>query len=143
MNLHYAKQMMTQREIDEIEERAHRATPGPWYWRAGKHTTDRKTSDAGGLHTKTPVESYTPDGRRFLNENVVFPTAVVGGSPYWVEKFENSTQRGIPTLSLALECFGKEDDKEFIARARDDIPALLAEVCRLRKRLADFGVPDP
>jgi hypothetical protein len=138
-----ATNMMTDKELDEIEQRADRATPGPWYWRAGKHTGDKKTSDAGGLHTKSPVESFTPDGRRFLNENVVFPAAKVGGEPYWVEKFMDSTKGGKPTLSLALECFGKDEDKEFIARAREDIPALVSEICRLRKRLADLGIQEP
>jgi hypothetical protein len=134
---------MTNKELDEIEQRADRATPGPWYWRAGKHTEDKKTSDAGGLHTRTPVESFTPDGRRFDNESVIFPMAEVGGDPYWVERFLNATKRGRPTLSLALECFGKEPDKEFIASAREDVPALIFEVRRLRRRIADLGGQEP
>jgi hypothetical protein len=134
---------MTNKELDEIEQRADRATPGPWYWRPGKHTGDKKTSDAGGLHTKTPIESFTPDGRRFYNENVVFPTAQVGGDPYWVERFLNATKRGTPTLSLALECFGKESDREFIASAREDIPALICEIRRLRRRISDLGSQEP
>jgi hypothetical protein len=132
---------MTIKEIEEIEQRADRATPGPWYWRAGKHTGDKKTSDAGGLHTKTPVESFTPAGRRFDNENVIFPAGKVGGEPYWVERFHNATQAGKPTLTLALECVGKETDKDFIAHSRDDVPALISEIHRLRKLLADLGAP--
>jgi len=130
---------MTDKELDEIEQRADRATPGPWYWREGKHTADKKTSDAGGLHTKTSVESFTPDGRRFDNDNVIFPAAKVGGEPYWVEKFSHATKSGKPTLSLALDCFGKDYDKEFIAHAREDVPALIAEIHRLRKLFGDSG----
>lgn len=87
------------------------------------------------MHTKTPVESFTPDGRRFDNDNVIFPAGKVGGEPYWVERFMQSTKSGKPTLTLALDCVGKEYDKEFIAHAREDIPALLAEIHRLRKIL--------
>ena len=134
---------MTQQEIDEIEERAERATPGPWYWRDGTHTQSAKTSDAGGLHTRTPVESFTPDGRRFQNENVVFTVARVGGEPYWIERFTDAQRRGKPTLTLAFECAGKDEDKEFIARSRDDVPALVSEIQRLRRRLAELGAPEP
>src|SRR5581483_10869016 len=100
---------MTINEIEEIEQRAERATPGPWYWRVGKHTEDKKTSDAGGLHTRTPIESFTPDGRRFDNDNVIFPAGKVGGEPYWLERFQKEN----------------DEDKHFISSAREDVPALI------------------
>jgi hypothetical protein len=134
---------MTIKDIEEIEQRADRTTPGPWYWRAGKHTDDLKTSDAGGLHTKTPVESFTPDGRRFDSDNVIFPVGKVGGDPYWVERLRKTTTDGKPTLTIALECAGQDIDKDFIARAREDVPALIVEIHRLRKLLADLGAPQP
>ncbi len=132
---------MTIKEIEEIEQRADRATPGPWYWRPGKHTDDKKTSDAGGLHTKTPMESFTPDGRRFDNDNVIFPAGKIGGEPYWVERLRKSSDAGKPTLTVALECVGKDADKDFISKAREDVPALVGEIHRLRKLLADLGAP--
>ncbi|HZR19943.1 MAG TPA: hypothetical protein VFE51_21850 [Verrucomicrobiae bacterium] len=134
---------MTINEIEEIEQRAERATPGPWYWRVGKHTEDKKTSDAGGLHTRTPIESFTPDGRRFDNDNVIFPAGKVGGEPYWLERFQKANAAGKPTLTIALECVGKDEDKHFIASAREDVPALIVEIHRLRKLLADLGAPQP
>jgi cell division septum initiation protein DivIVA len=35
-----------------------------------------------------------------------------------------------------MECFARQEDKAFIAHARDDMPALLAEVRRLREQVA-------
>ena len=126
---------MTDSDIEAIEARADKATPGPWYWREGKHTEDTKTSDAGGLHTRTPLSGYTPEGKRFQNDNVAFPAAKVGGDPYWLERFRSATKQGKPTLTLALEVFARDNDKEFIAQAREDIPALVQEVQRLRGRV--------
>jgi hypothetical protein len=94
---------MTDEELDDIEGRADCATPGPWFWRKGKHTSNATTSDAGGLHTKAPVEAFTPDGRRFVNENVIFPAAKVGGEADWVDRvfrplliLRRGRQHGLP-----------------------------------------------
>jgi hypothetical protein len=85
------------------------------------------------------MEGFTPDGRRFDNDNVIFPFGRIGGEPYWVERFHKVTGPGKSKLSIALECHGKDADKEFIARAREDIPALIAEIYRLRKLLGGLG----
>ena len=129
--------MMTEQDLDAIEERCERATAGPWYWRAGKHTESAKTSDAGGLHTRTPFTQFKPDGTPYKQDAVIFPFAAVSGDPYWVERLKKHQASGRPTLALALECFGREEDKEFIACARDDVADLVAEVRRLRALLPE------
>jgi hypothetical protein len=56
-----------------------------------------------------------------------------------VERFKKAQASGRPTLTLALDCFGHEEDKDFIAHAREDIVDLVNEVRRLRKLLDAAG----
>jgi hypothetical protein len=123
---------MDNAELDEIEARCLASTPGPWEWRDGVHTEDARTSDAGGIHTQSPVMRVTPDGRPFDDDNVVFPVGKISGQPYWVEKFTRATAEGKRPLSIALELFATPEDKAFILASRGDMLKLLAEVRRLR-----------
>jgi hypothetical protein len=60
---------------------------------------------------------------------------------------DNIKNRPLHTaLQVAMECFAREEDKAFIAQARDDVPALLAEVRRLREQVAQLQArqkPEP
>ena len=129
--------MMTEIQLDEIEKRAAAAADGPWYWRDGTHTGDAKTSDAGGLHTKHPFPQRKPDGRLIQQDAVIFPYVEITGDPYWIERFKKARADGKPTLGFAMECFGRAEDKDFIAHSREDVIALLGEVQRLQRLLGD------
>lgn len=118
------------KELDEIEARAKAATKGPWFWQAGRHTDDPRTSDSGGLATLNGSPMTTRDGRTVENDNVIFPIAKVGGNPYWLERFKVAVGTGRAPLSLALDCFGRQEDKDFIASARTDVPRLVAALRR-------------
>ncbi len=74
---------MNEEELKTIEERASKATDGPW-------------------HTQTP------DARWLM-------------------------------MNAYAYCLDKSEDAEFIAKAREDIPALIAEVRRLKEVIDDIG----
>ncbi|HEU4454906.1 MAG TPA: hypothetical protein VFR81_17720 [Longimicrobium sp.] len=86
---------ITPEELDEIEERCRRASPGPWI-------------------------SYI-EGRDQSSGSSFIMTGPDGSG-------EDIEMSGATT-----------DDQDFIAHARQDVPRLLAEVRRLRARLADGG----
>lgn len=124
---------MKKEELDAIRSRCQAATPGSWEWRAGIHTQDIRTSDAGGIHTQHPVTKWLPDGRSFEDDNVVFPVGVISGDPVWVRKFKKKADGiGQAPLSLALDLRAGLEDQSFIINARDDIPNLIKELDRLR-----------
>lgn len=50
---------------------------------------------------------------------------------------------GAHEWGIHLGSIEQRDDAEFIARARDDVPALLAEVRRLRGVIERLHIPDP
>ena len=129
--------MMTEQDLDAIEERCDRATPGPWYWQSGKHTDNVKTAEPGGIYTQTPSTRFRQDGSPFKATGVIYPVAVVGGDQYWLDRFQKARTNGRPTLTIALECLVCEEDKQFIIQARDDVSDLVAEVRRLRQLVAD------
>jgi hypothetical protein len=128
--------MLTDAQLDAIEARAAAATPGPWYWTAPAHTGDATTATSGALRTQTPTPKPLPDGSTFADSAVMLPVARLRGDPYWLERFNKANAQGKTALQVAMECFAREEDKAFIAQARDDVPALLAEVRRLRQQLA-------
>jgi hypothetical protein len=100
------------------------ATPGPWEWRDGVHTADQRTSDAGGIHTRTPRPTPLPDGRCVPNDNVAFPVGRVGGDPYWVQRFTRAVACR-PALTLALDLYALDADKHFLTEARTGWPAAI------------------
>lgn len=85
---------MTDEELNAIEERAKKATPGPWL-----------LDDTIGADHHVYTRGYTND---------------------W-----------------AFDVHGPNafEDGEFIAGARKDVPALLAEVRRLKSLAADLALP--
>lgn len=97
--------MMTDEELDVIRQRAAKATRGPWL-------ADDQVEDwvaPSKRHVGVYVRFYQWNGR--LN-HVSFVTARRVGHP-------NGSLRPIA-------------DADFIAHAREDIPALLAEIARLK-----------
>ncbi len=124
---------LTDADLDAIQARLEASTPGPWYFRSGVHTNDLKTSDAGGLHTRTTYPIRTPDGREVQNDNVLFPVTKIDGDPYWLERFRRRAEEGRGPISLALDVFVRPADAALIEHAQDDLRLLLAEVRRLRK----------
>jgi hypothetical protein len=117
---------MTDEELDAIEQRAAKATPAPWAWSEGRCGNARGDS----LDTLNPAHKEARD--RALDEvrkagyarNAyprAWPNEVVS---FWADYAEDSGM----TVSDA--------DAEFIAAARSDVPALVAELRRLREALA-------
>lgn len=92
-------------DLDEIEQRANAATPGPW--RIVRDQTD-------GFYGEEAYDIHAGDGS----------TVAQGGT----------LEDGGPSVGA---CY--HEDAEFIAHAREDIPALIAEVKRLR-HIAEFAI---
>lgn len=97
---------MSDLDLDAIKARCAAATPGPWEWDEYSES-DNETVVASGL--KTP--DVIPDGDWDAGA-VLRPTA-----PH------------VPS-----EVVMKRRDAEFIAHARTDVPALVAEVERWKER---------
>jgi len=97
---------MTDKELNEIRERANRATPGPWI-----------TDYPFGVSTSASrYDSNFPESRHdgnlwYLGICSLSWRSPSRACPYWQQEM---------------------DDMEFIASARTDIVALLDEVERLR-----------
>lgn len=94
---------MTEDELKEIEARVNSATRGPWTTEAGKYSGDN-----------------------WLIGSIFVGNSLEDGEDYCVH---------ITTDSIHASELGISDaksDADFIAHAREDIPALLAEVRRLR-----------
>jgi len=110
--------MIDDNELEEINLRASRATPGPWF---GHATDDVEASNALYVST-TPGPGITVhDNRRGLSDggrNQVDPSTVVA----------------ITLLQGPCLCRPDEFDEntEFIAHARSDIPRLIEEIKRLK-----------
>lgn len=104
---------MTNEELDAIEQRANRATPGPWVW-------FMENSSTSG-----PIEPYTG----FF------------GGPY--TRSDNSQfadlRSGNKTVLPADQspALPKDEDADFIVHSRTDIPKLVAEVRRLRSLVSE------
>lgn len=127
---------MTPEELSEIKQDLARITPGEWYWREGVHTDNPKTSDAGGLHTR-PEYPLLVNGEIKLNDNVLFPVGHLTGDPAWIRRFQGDVRSGKSPLALALDLYGREEDKEFIANAPKRIQALLTEIERLQSLIEE------
>jgi hypothetical protein len=100
---------MTEKELDAIRARERAALPGPWFWQRGRHHGPLDARTGGALRTTKP---FTLGGEEF-NQVLICTMQLVEGVP-------------------ALEFFGQPGDIAFIAHAREDVPALLAEIDRLR-----------
>ena len=111
---------LSERDLEVIEQRAGAATPGPWFVR---HLDD---DYAAGL---TAVSTVPDTGRhegwpRFDGAEIVAATIVQNPCAY------------------AVVADGKWDQNaDFIAHAREDVPSLVAEIRRLRQ-LVEGGQPN-
>lgn len=112
---------MTEEELREIEERCEKATPGPW-----------KAFDS----IRTPEHWKGPNGVE-LEKGHSAEAAVVKG--------DDGHEANICTLHACTgvflqRCYDERPqmlaDVSFLAAARTDVPALLAEVRRLQVALA-------
>lgn len=101
---------MTPEELDAIEARAVTATEGPWRW------------DVWGNQPDWPGS-----GKPFIST-----VAVRGVQQVVVGEMSNASPDFVP---------GEKDvsNASFIAHARTDVPALVAEVKRLREALTPFA----
>ena len=110
---------MTNTELQAIQKRCERALPGPWKWEGKCRATRIGT--------------------------VMFHELVSTKLPYYVLGVEYNEDEGYPYITIPWKygSVGKNvsryHNKDFIAHAREDIPALLAEVDRLRGLLAERG----
>lgn len=107
---------MRDEDLNNIRKLEASATPGPW----GYHTMDEVVEVAAGIGPGTIGSvSYVQRIAR-LNEDDVYDDEAHGD---W-----DADDARVQTEANAV----------FIAAARQDIPALLAEVTRLRARVADL-----
>lgn len=112
-----ALQPITNEELDEIEERANAATPGPW------HVRRLDDEDAMNLVAISTIPD-TGLGERwpeFHHDQIVAATLVQ--QPRYVDIADDRW----------------DENARFIASARQDIPRLVAEIRRLRNLLPDSG----
>ncbi len=106
-----------------IKARCEAATPGPWKW---------VDSSGGRTWRRTLDHVYLDDG------------ATISSSPVLEIKLCGSVDaiQQVDGYIVADDESG-EDDLAFIARTREDVPALLAEVERLQAELAALKSPSP
>jgi hypothetical protein len=117
--------MIHDTELEEISLRASRATPGPWF---GHATDDEYASNALYISTKKGPGITVHDNLRAMSDgdpNQAIPSTVVA-----------ITLLQAPCLCQPDAC---EENTEFIAHARSDIPRLIEEIKRLRKIIGDKG----
>lgn len=103
---------LTDDEIREIEQRAAAATPGPWFVR-------QLDDDYAMSLVAVSIAPDTGQGERwpdFDHREIVAATLVQ--QPRYVDVADQQW----------------DENAEFIAHAREDIPRLLAEIRRLRSR---------
>lgn len=116
---------MTNEELDAVERRMNAATPGPWAW--SENCLDY---DAPEAHF---VELVTVS-----NPSVGDSTADGTGPPFAFFNTVMSAEMHHPKDSHAYCCVEiKKVDAAFIGYARTDVPALIAEVRRLKAKCGE------
>jgi hypothetical protein len=129
---------MTPEELKAIEERANKATPGPWMWDIST------TNQMAMLETAHSGRYYVMGFERWGLNNACPAFQIY--KTYDGTVTERGSMGMVRTDKLAKSYPGKEHhigfddfidhpDAEFIAHAREDIDRLLAEVKRLQKEL--------
>ena len=96
---------MNEEQLQAIEERANKASTAPWIVEAGEYS-----------------------GRDWMIGSV----AMFLGASCWDDKCYTVTTNQVHASELEGDA---KTDAEFIAYAREDVPALIAEVKRLRAKL--------
>jgi hypothetical protein len=112
---------MTDKEFEEIKARNAARTPGKWYWRGNlKSKSVELVTPWKGTHLIMDFWRYGTQGAQpyFLNR----AEGIIESFKTWVTPDHNHSFVGIDN-----------PDAEFIARASEDIPALIAEIERLRE----------
>lgn len=125
---------LSDEQLAEIRARAEAATPGPWGWRGNTEVRDLRLSalhsglltvmdfTRWGMQRARPrfaLEGVMHDG----DELVTYEVHRLG----WTRAEEKPYRADVDGIA--------HPDAEFIARARMDVPALLAEVERLRAQV--------
>lgn len=142
---------LTDEQLQAIKEREAKATPGPWRWfgNADVHTVYLATAHFGRL----TVMSFRRWGLQnaqpmFATDRTWKPNPQSGDDFGACGRMEmaarlvryevapDAPDRTHPDVYRADLNGIKNPDAEFIAAARQDVPALLAEVERLRTQLA-------
>lgn len=112
--------------LEEIRARAEAAFPGPWRWRGNTESRHLRLQSPhrGGMTVMDFVRWGMQGARpRFGIEGLMYPADKMVG-------YEVPHRSDVVTVD--------HPDAEFIAHAREDVPALLAELARLR----EAGVPE-
>jgi hypothetical protein len=119
--------MISDDELGAMAASADQATPGPWF----THATDDEYSSNALYVSTIPGSKEQHDNRRGMAD----------GDPFQATKTTvvAITLLQKPFLCLPNEC---EENTEFIANARTDVPRLIIEVRRLKKRLKELGVSE-
>jgi len=117
--------MIDDDELEEISLRAARATPGPWF---GHATDDMDASNALYISTTEGPGITVHDNHRRLSE----------GDRHQVDR---STVVAITLLQRPCLCtpHAFDENTEFIAHARSDVPRLIEEIKRLKSVIASIG----
>jgi len=113
---------MTDHELAQIEERAASATPAPWY----AHATD-DCSHTNARYVSIEPSDFSHDNKEGLCEDSpdqAQPKAIIA-----------ITLLQSPRLATVAAC---DENTIFIAHARTDVPTLVAEVRRLRRRVVEL-----
>ncbi len=90
------------------------------------------------LNIETRANAATPGPWEV--DHGALPTVIIAHDPAYVSKRYNPTGRRC--IAAAETGAMRADDRDFIAHARSDVPALLAEVRRQSKLIADNGFVD-
>jgi hypothetical protein len=108
---------MTKQQLTEIEVRCNAATPPPWY-NADNESVRSDNYDVAYL-------TYDDEGR--IDPNII-------------ALYEKNTKRRVYDLDVEQWPFVVQD-AEFIAHSREDLPACVAEIRRLRAALQTIVMP--
>lgn len=115
-------------DLDQIEARANAATEGPWDVHAHAHPA----SGCRCLSCDDPIVGFTVDHPKALDCDDIVAARSAEGQLNPFRRPLASCDHG-PLLSYA--------DADFAAHARTDVPAMAAEIRRLRARVAELERP--
>jgi hypothetical protein len=115
---------MTDAELAAIESRANAAMPGPWYARDADDDHCARAQFVGTRRTRVRVKR----GER--GAGMELAAGLPGQEP--PDTVVAITFLQYPGLA---ECNQHDENTEFIAHAREDVPRLVAEIRRLRAEL--------
>jgi hypothetical protein len=106
---------MNKTQLDEIKAREEKATPGPWFATVAHEWEPTGSNDEYGAS----IDAYPPG----VPPHDSFGPVVMGGHG----------QKVSGAVGVLLN-----NDAQFIAHAREDVPALVAEIERLKEENAEL-----